>query len=331
MFSAAVEALRSEEIERLTLTDPSYSASFDRIVRLTKTLMKADAAAFSVLDGGRQFFKAHQGQTVRETRRDVSFCTHTIEQNDLFLIEDAHEDPRFADSPLANGPEGHRFYVGLPVRAPSGLPLGALCVLNKRPRTLVDSEREAMEDLRGALEESLMLRSLAIVDGLTGLLNRRHFQEVAKREWLRAFAAQPPVAVVMIDIDYFKKYNDHYGHAQGDVALKTVARTLQTGARRMGDIVARIGGEEFGMIFPDCTETDFAEVAESILQRVRALELPHAASPHGQVTVSIGGMLVPPDGSKDISFAKALKLADEALYQAKAEGRNRFVMHPGKS
>ena len=326
MFTSLVESLRSQEIERLTLTDPSYDASFDRIVRLAKTLTDADAAAFSVLDGGRQFFKAEQGHAARETPRDVSFCTHTIEQTDLFLVEDAREDPRFADSPLVCGPEGHCFYAGLPVRAPSGLPLGALCVVNKSPRPFGDAEQQALQDLRATLEESLMLRSLSIVDSLTGLFNRRHFEEVAQREWRRAFAAQPPVAVLMMDVDFFKKYNDRYGHPAGDVTLKKVAHALQTGARRVGDVMARIGGEEFAMVLPNTTESGLHEVADNIRTRIAALRIAHADAPGGTVSVSIGGTLVTDPADTKTGFAAALKRADEALYAAKAQGRDRFVL-----
>lgn len=328
MFSAAVEALRSEEIERLTLTDPSYDSSFDRIVRLAKVLTGADAAAFSILDGGRQFFKAQDGHKVRETPRDVSFCTHTIEQTDMFVVEDATKDERFSDNPLVSTPDGICFYAGLPVRAPSGLPLGALCVINRQTRPFGNAEKGALEDLCAALEESLMLRSLSIVDPLTGLFNRRHFEEVAKREWRRAFAAQPPVAVLMLDIDHFKKYNDHYGHPQGDVALKKVAHALQTGARRVGDVVARIGGEEFAMVLPNTTQEGLVEVAEKIRQNIAALNLPHEASPLGRITVSIGGTLVMQSGFAASSFEAALKRADVALYEAKAGGRDRFVRLP---
>ncbi len=326
MFTPAVEALRSEDIERLMLTDPSYDESFDRIVRMAKTLTGADAAAFSVLDGGRQFFKAQEGLAVRETAREVSFCTHAIEQTDLFVIPDAHTDARFADNPLVCAPGGICAYAGLPVRAPSGLPMGALCVINNEPRGFDANIQHSLEDLRGMLEESLMLRSLSIVDSLTGLLNRRHFEDVAQREWRRAFAAQPPVAVLMMDVDFFKKYNDRYGHPAGDVALKKVARALQTAARRVGDVVARIGGEEFAMVLPNTTPEGVHEVAEKIREAIAALAIPHADAPGGIVSASIGGTLVAEPADPDTSFAAALKRADEALYAAKAAGRNRFVL-----
>jgi diguanylate cyclase (GGDEF)-like protein len=222
------------------------------------------------------------------------------------------------------GPDGHCFYAGLAVRAPSGLPLGALCVLNEKPREFSDTERAALQDLRGALEEALMLRSLAVVDALTGLFNRRHFEQVVSREWLRGFAAQPPVALFMFDVDHFKRYNDHYGHAQGDQCLRSVAAVLHAGARRVGDVLARIGGEEFAIVAPN---TD-AEAAASVAQRIRSgmqeFALPHAAAPLGRVSVSIGCAIT--HDTRAVTLTQLMKQADEALYEAKAAGRDRMVL-----
>lgn len=326
MMTPAIEAARSDLIERMALTDPSYDASFDRIVRLLRSITGASAAAFTVLDGGRQFYKAHEGITQRETPRDVSFCTHTIEQPELMVVPDALQDPRFASSPLVNGPHGHRFYAGMPVRAPSGLPLGALCILDRQPRQIGDTERQCIDDLRDALEESLMLRSLAIVDPLTGLFNRRYFEDVASREWTRGLAAQAPLAVCMIDIDHFKKYNDTYGHPAGDACLRSVARCLRQGARRVGDLAARMGGEEFALLLPRISAEQAREAAAQILGLIADSAIEHRASPFGRVTASIGVAMVTDPRTQ--SLGEALGAADAALYAAKTAGRNTAVLAP---
>ena len=323
-MSPEIEVARSQLIERLMLTDPSYDASFDRIVRLLKALTGASAAAFTVLDGGRQFFKAHEGITHRETPRDVSFCRHTIEQTDMLVVPDARLDSRFADSPLVCGPDGHCFYAGMPVRAPSGLPLGALCILGDQPRAIGVPEREAILDLTGALEESLMLRSLAVVDPLTGLFNRRHFTDTVGREWLHGFALQTPLSLFTFDIDHFKKYNDHYGHPAGDVCLRAVADALRIGARRVGDVLARIGGEEFVLLMPGTPGAQALDMADRIRAAVADRNLVHARSPFGRVTLSIGIATVI-DPLND-TLASAMLRADAALYQAKETGRDRAVL-----
>jgi diguanylate cyclase (GGDEF)-like protein len=306
------------------LTDPSYDISYDRIVRLLKLLTGASAAAFTVLDGGRQFFKAHEGTTDRELPRNITYCNHTIEQTDVMVVNNADLDPRFAGGPLLSNPDTPRFYAGVAVRAPSGLPLGSLCVLDAKPRELRDNERQVLTDLREMLEESLVLRSLSVIDALTGLFSRRHFEDVVSREWHRGFAAQQPLALFMVDIDHFKKYNDTYGHAGGDDCLRQVASVLRVGARRVGDVLARIGGEEFVLLLPDTDAAAALEQAAQIRAALAALQLPHRGSSLGQVTISVGIAIV--EQTAETTLAQAMEAADAALYRAKNEGRDRAVV-----
>ena len=319
-----LEAARSETVERLMLTHPSYDASYDRVVRLLKAIAGTDSAVFSVIDGPRQFIKAKEGLDARETERDTSFCTHTIEQTGLMLVPNAHEDERFASNPLVTAENGISFYAGLPVRAPSGLPLGALCVIDSEPHDFPPDQAEALGDLRALLEEVILLRSLSVLDPLTGLNNRRHFEDVVRRDWTRGFAAQAPLAVVMVDIDHFKRYNDHYGHAEGDVCLKAVAVALRDGARRVGDVLARIGGEEFALVLPNVLRADAERLGEKLRAAVAALQLPHAAAPLGRVSLSIGIALVADPQAEP--FDSCLQRADQALYTAKAQGRDCAVI-----
>ena len=173
------------------------------------------------------------------------------------------------------------------------------------------------------LAEGLM-QDIAERDFLTGLLNRRAFSERASRSWRQAMRSQQPVAVLMLDVDHFKAYNDHYGHAAGDLALQAVARTLGQHAQRPLDMLARYGGEEFVGLWVGASQAAMLELAERIRADVEALALPHAQSAEAQVvTLSIGVAYWPspqPNGLEE-----AQRLADEALYAAKAEGRNRVV------
>jgi diguanylate cyclase (GGDEF)-like protein len=172
------------------------------------------------------------------------------------------------------------------------------------------------------LEAKNALEALAHLDGLTNLPNRRHFDDKMETEWRRALRARQPLAALMMDIDYFKGYNDHYGHGAGDECLKQVAAALAREPVRPGDLVARYGGEEFVAIFP-ATDLEGAQLAaERLRSRVESLALPHERSQAGQhVTVSIGcaSILPSPENSPDF----LLKAADHMLYQAKAQGRNR--------
>ena len=173
-----------------------------------------------------------------------------------------------------------------------------------------------------ALEE---LRRIAVTDGLTGLYNRRNFDEIFAKEWRRSRRDQSPLSLVMIDVDHFKQFNDNYGHQAGDDCLVQVATALQSSVCRAGDIVARYGGEEFVGIFPN-TDTDGAlAIAEKICKAVTDLGIPHEHSlVASQVTVSIGVASILP--ASDTDREKLIKAADVALYQAKETGRNRVVV-----
>ncbi|WP_230533944.1 sensor domain-containing diguanylate cyclase [Microvirga roseola] len=164
------------------------------------------------------------------------------------------------------------------------------------------------------------LRRLARTDDLTGLPNRRAFRETLEREWRQATRSGFPLALLFIDADYFKNFNDQYGHGLGDEVLRAIASTLDAAIRRPHDIAARYGGEEFAVILP---ETDLAGawvLAESIRQAVTGLDIAHAGSPYQVVTVSIGTASVQP--SRHRARETLLEAADTALYQAKAAGRN---------
>lgn len=170
-----------------------------------------------------------------------------------------------------------------------------------------------------------LLNELAELDGLTGLSNRRTLNLHLDRIWRQAMRDQQDVAVAMIDIDHFKKYNDRYGHAQGDAALRAVADVISHHARRPLDITARYGGEEFAVVWYHPTASELAKMAEVLTRAVAALELPHADSEFGKVTISVGVALMTPAAGQ--SSANVLRAADEALYQAKHLGRNRVAVH----
>lgn len=173
---------------------------------------------------------------------------------------------------------------------------------------------------------NLALARLAQQDGLTHLANRRHFDETLLREWERLRRESRPIALLFIDVDFFKPYNDTYGHAAGDECLVALGAVLQHAARRPGDLAARYGGEEFVILLPGTDMAGAREVAERLLQDVDALALPHAGSQAaGHVTVSIGvAVRLPLPGEAPQALLDA---ADKAVYAAKRSGRHRIVIH----
>ncbi|MBL8472643.1 MAG: diguanylate cyclase [Rhodocyclaceae bacterium] len=167
-----------------------------------------------------------------------------------------------------------------------------------------------------------LLEQLANLDGLTGIANRRRFNEMLEAEWKRAGRADTPLTLLMMDVDHFKLYNDHYGHGAGDDCLREIADALAAALPRTGDVAARYGGEEFAAILPGCSREGAAAVAERIQSLVAAKVIPHAKSATASnVTVSIGTCTLEPGDPR--SHTEVLEAADQALYRAKQEGRNR--------
>ncbi len=174
---------------------------------------------------------------------------------------------------------------------------------------------------RELAEANAELSVQAVTDPLTGLANRRRFDDMLRREWRRALRTGRPISLLMLDADQFKSFNDTYGHGEGDVCLQVVARCIQNSIRRPGDLAARYGGEEFVVILPDTFEPGALRIAEAIRTAVREEKIPHAGTSCGHVSVSIGAATIVPDGT--LTEAELLAAADACLYRAKQDGRDR--------
>jgi len=188
-------------------------------------------------------------------------------------------------------------------------------------------ERKVAERTQALEIANRRLEMLSITDALTGLANRRRFTEILEREWQRALRTRSSLGVAMVDVDHFKRYNDHYGHLAGDACLQRVAATLAQSVREDLDLAARYGGEEFALIYPGAPLQMAQPLAERARAAVAALREPHAASDYGIVTVSVGlAVVVPTPGGK---AEHSIGLADAALYEAKRAGRNRIALARG--
>ncbi|MER3446092.1 MAG: diguanylate cyclase response regulator [Candidatus Dadabacteria bacterium] len=183
-------------------------------------------------------------------------------------------------------------------------------------------EQELMKLTQQLEELNQILQRLSSSDGLTGVANRRHFDLVLKQEWRRAIRDATPLSLILIDVDFFKAYNDTYGHQMGDDCLKRVANSLKGVLKRPTDLIARYGGEEFVALLPKTDTDGAAALAEGMRAGIEALGIAHARSQvTDRVTISLGVATVVPN--RDSSFADLVAEADHALYQAKQEGRNR--------
>lgn len=165
----------------------------------------------------------------------------------------------------------------------------------------------------------------SLMDGLTGVANRHYFNRIFNQEWRRALRNRNPLSIVFIDIDFFKKYNDHYGHLAGDECLRKVGTALKDSVERTGDLAARYGGEEFIIVLPVTSGADAIKVGEKVRRNIKALMVAHHMSEVSEyVTVSVGVATVIPDNS--MVSASLIAKADSALYQAKRKGRNLVVV-----
>jgi diguanylate cyclase (GGDEF)-like protein len=171
------------------------------------------------------------------------------------------------------------------------------------------------------------LEIIASRDGLTGLANRRSFDQTIEAEFRRAMRDGTSLGLVMIDIDYFKRFNDSYGHPAGDSCLRAVSRAIKSTLRRPGDLAARYGGEEIAVLLPGTPDPGASFVAEQIMRAVRALTIPHNGSPKGVVTISIGVATLVPDRD-GCGPEELVKAADRMLYEAKANGRDIVCVDP---
>jgi diguanylate cyclase (GGDEF)-like protein len=299
----------------------------------------------TLVDADRQWFKARYGFDTEQTPRDESFCAHAIlEPRRLMLVEDTLRDARFVDHPAVTGELGVRFYAGVPLLDGEGLPLGSLCVFDDRPGTLSGSQAEALRALARQAAHLIELRRAAReldrhmrdrdwyeqqltqysdlleqqnadlaeqtrTDPLTGLPNRRVWDEDLERELARARRHGGTLCLAMIDLDRFKAFNDHHGHQAGDRLLATAAAAWRPSLRAT-DTLARYGGEEFAVLLPHSDHDAARTVVERLLGSV----------PLGQ-TASAG--IAQWDGQE--SAEALLARADAALYAAKGAGRARAV------
>jgi len=345
----ANEARRLAALADYSIVGTPPEQAFQDLVVIAAAACDTPMAAVTLVDRERQWIKAAVGIEVGECRREDSFCTHAIlRPDDLLVVPDTHADPRFRDNPFVAGPPGVRFYAGAPLVTADGVAMGAVCVMDARPRTLAAHRLRALEGLarqavaqmelrrayvvlehhaaerawyeqqleaaqRRLSEENAQLAHASLTDELTGLPNRRAASLHLDRAFAQASADGGPLALGIVDIDHFKAINDRHGHPAGDEVLVQVARALQSppGA---GAFVARLGGEEFVVILARPLGEAHA-VCEAMREAVT-----RSAGTH-PVTVSIGlTRCTPGDAVGDI-----YSRADLALYRAKHAGRNRVV------
>lgn len=330
------EAARLQALDSYEILDSAPEKSYDDIARLTAYVCGTPAALITFYDRTQQWVKSRHstgGLADRALQLPPGqlLCERMVQNpGKVMQIADMTLDDGFAALPLLQGNGKLRFYAAMPIYSPAGDILGGLTVLDRRARSLSPEQCQALETLARQIMELLEMRRTLIglsdanaklgqqniTDALTGIPNRRAYDQKLTEEYSRAKRTGTPLSLMIIDIDHFKEYNDNFGHPAGDTALQSVARVLMSSLRPY-DFLARYGGEEFVIVLPSTDLTDAIVVAERVRSLVAGSEFPHR-----KFTISIGVARLDVEAG-----ARALvQAADNGLYRAKAAGRNKVVV-----
>lgn len=315
------EAGRLYALERYEVLDTQEERPFENVVNLVQQTLQVPMCAVSLIDRHRQWFKAQRGLGVRETARDISFCTHAIKQTEAFVVTNALEHPTLSRSPLVTSAPNIRAYAGIPLETPDGYNIGTLCAIDDKPRDFLPHEIEILRNFAKIVVNELELRQIASCDGLTGALCRRAWVETANREIERAVRYGRALSLAILDIDKFKSVNDTHGHPAGDRVIQALAaQCMET--MRQSDYFGRLGGEEFVLLMIECTGQDGLTCAERLRETFAGTPIDIGDEKRITCTFSAGVAELSGHETLDALMARA----DRSLYEAKAGGRNRTVV-----
>ncbi len=315
-FSLVAQALAGKSIHE----PANAEQSLQDIIQLASYICDAPVAMVTKADDTELNLIAKLGIAGHSVLRRESFCGYAMEApNAVMVVPDASLDSRFNTHPMVASAPGYRFYAGSPLIDPEGFVIGTICVFDYVPKQLNQKQIDSLQALSRQVIAMLELKKLSeqlhltsLTDALTGVNNRRAFDQKFEAEFSRWQRTGQPFTLALIDIDHFKSFNDSFGHAAGDQALSEVASLFQQHCRNY-DFFARYGGEEFVLILPGTDRVS----AYKTLEKLRLVVANHEW-PLRQLTVSIG--LASAEKFNDKKHL--LEAADQVLYKAKTQGRN---------
>lgn len=315
MIKPAIPHDEEARLSALTATGVLESGPeerFDRYTRLAQRMFKVPIAMISLLERDCQRFKSVQGLSVTTTPRDISFCGHAILTDDLFVVEDASADERFADNPLVCGDPHVRFYAGCPLHSNDGYRLGTLCIIDRQPRTLDAGDLQALTDLAAMISADMSTLRLATVDELTALSNRRGFNMIADQSLQMCRRSNRSASLLLIDLDDFATINTRLGAACGDKVLVEFAQILKSSFRD-SDIIGRLGDDTFCVLL---TDTDL-EHAWGTVERFRTTLTTRNALPGRKYRILFSAAVVQYDPDRHDTPMRLLGDADVLMYERK--------------
>lgn len=316
----ADEALRQRDLERIGVLNHPGDEHFERLVRLTSTVLETPIALISLVDGDRQWFLAHHGLDTTETPREMAFCAHTIASDEPLVVPDARQDPRFCTNPLVIHDPNVCFYAGAPLQSRNGHNLGTLCVIDRHPRHFSGNQVRLLEDLAQLVSRELELRHQAIVHPITSFVYRISFLEQMEPELSRARLSHQPLALLALQLDHFSQVRHRWGQATSDQALRDVAAFLNSQLCPQ-DLIGQIGDEDFAVLMVNANLDSALERANAI--RCGISELPGAFRTSGyRLEISGGLTLLAPE---DQHAEDLLLRSEQALFLAQGNGHNQIA------
>lgn len=306
--------VRMNALRALGLFSASPDERFDRLTRLARRAFRVPIAKVTLVAPEQVHTISCAGGPAGPTSRDLSFCTHAIQSNDITVVPDTRLDKRFAENPFVTGEPHVRFYAGCPLILSNGCRLGTLCLVDVEPRAFSEEDFVLLRDLANTVEQELKAMQLAIVDELTGLANRRGFESLSQQALSLCRRTNRHAALLSFDLNGFKDINDTYGHAEGDRAIRSFAETLRR-TFRASDIVGRLGGDEFVVLLLDSSPDQTNMAIQRLLDEVSKV---NTCDCRGyDVCFSFGR--VDYDGVEQLDIHQLLSKCDEKMYANKRE------------
>lgn len=328
------ESARLDSLRRMLANCAPDGEAFDRVTRAAQRVFGTPVAVISLVEHDRQWFKSCIGLTVRETPRDISFCAHAILQDEPLIVEDALTDPRFADNPLVARDPKIRFYAGRPLRNSEGFAVGALCVIDRKPRALSGEERQLLDDLghwaealfaAGQLRQSqrTLVAALeaaqhdAMIDPALHIWSQSAIVDILEREARRALRQHHPLSVMLVEVSKIDSNGARCGQPTAESVLEEVAQAMRV-ALRPYDAVGRYGRGEFLVVLPESDRSAAAAVTQRLRERIENSAFA-AEHDHASCTVRTGATWLAPHA--DACSAETLvACADHALDHARETG-----------
>ncbi len=298
------EKSRLAALSALNILDTPPEDRFDRLTQMTKQILNVPVAVISLVDENRQWFKSCIGLDASETPRDISFCGHAINGDDLFIIPDASQDERFADNPLVENDPKIRFYAGCPLKALDGSKLGTLCIIDQRPRQLSAEEQHTLKNFGAIVERELYTIHHATQDSLTGISNRDGFILLAQQQLNIANRQKTPITAIFLDLQV-SSFDSDSSHNIDNV-IRVFSQNLVT-TLRDADLFARLSERRFAILLHDARLDQAADFMD------RLKHISQFAHDNGEATAAFTAIHFEVDPFKHLTTDILLSDAEQLL------------------